>query len=245
MKKEIFISELIFIFLIIFFLGAIIYPVFAVNDKEKAREMICIGNLKRIGDSAIMYTENYGAFPTIAHSNYSYSSGSSISGYGVTANSYNGVTTWADMLKPYADSEYAFYCPSYKGILGYGVNQFLSNSGEGIKYSGTFNNENSFSPTYRRLIKDLANTVFATETLIDNGKGYLYVTPQMIVDGNVGSVLSGTFSTPERHNGIITYVFCDGHIQRYKKTEGPCANNNWDIGYAGENSPYWNYKLQK
>jgi prepilin-type N-terminal cleavage/methylation domain-containing protein len=55
--------ELLVVIAIIAILAAILFPVFA-QAREKARAISCISNLKQIGLSLIMYTQDYDeAFP--------------------------------------------------------------------------------------------------------------------------------------------------------------------------------------
>ena len=102
--------ELLVVIAIIAILAAILFPVFA-QAREKARAATCTNNLKQIGQSLVMYIQDYDeAFPLLGDP----------TGALVTqppASRPPGSTplresTWTNALQPYIKNWQVYRCPS-------------------------------------------------------------------------------------------------------------------------------------
>src|SRR5438270_10078828 len=91
-------------FALIAVLGAILFPVFQ-QAREKARQALCLSNLKQMGTGLMMYVQDYDdRLPPSSR--------------------------WTDMLYPYVKAQQVYHCPSVPGLnsssLGYAFNSKLS-----------------------------------------------------------------------------------------------------------------------
>ncbi len=89
--------ELLVVIAIIAILAAILFPVFA-QAREKARQTACLSNLKQIGTSVIMYSQDYDE--RIVHTELGGDAGDAQEYY------------WGDMIQPYAKNWQILQCPS-------------------------------------------------------------------------------------------------------------------------------------
>ncbi len=102
------IVELLVVIAIIVILASMLLP--ALNKaKEKAREILCVGNLKQIGNAVSMYTaDNNAWWPSGNDARYTYS--------GVYDTSYGGWTREGLLWQGrYLDNKWVFYCSSSAG----------------------------------------------------------------------------------------------------------------------------------
>src|SRR5579862_3134643 len=98
--------ELLVVIAIIAILAAILFPVFA-QAREKARAISCISNLKQIGLSLIMYTQDYDeAFPSVI------TNSSQDGGCAPGLEWYALGGGWATLANPYIKNGQIFRCPS-------------------------------------------------------------------------------------------------------------------------------------
>ncbi len=113
--------ELLVVIAIIAILAAILFPVFA-RARENARKSTCQSNLKQIGTSVMMYTQDYDE--TLPRTYFA-----------VPAPAGN--QSWAMILQPYVKNTQAFDCPSatirWPGTwngesIGYGMSLYFESS---------------------------------------------------------------------------------------------------------------------
>jgi prepilin-type N-terminal cleavage/methylation domain-containing protein/prepilin-type processing-associated H-X9-DG protein len=105
-KRAFTLIELLVVIAIIAILAAILFPVFA-KARESARAIVCVSNLKQIGDGFMMYTQDFDeAWPSII-------SGPSM-GDGCAPNLgwLNANGGWATLVYPYIKNGGVFVCPS-------------------------------------------------------------------------------------------------------------------------------------
>jgi prepilin-type N-terminal cleavage/methylation domain-containing protein/prepilin-type processing-associated H-X9-DG protein len=106
--------ELLVVIAIIAILAAILFPVFA-QAREKARQTACLSNMKQMGTSIMMYTQDYdGTYP--------------LGGYAAWG------AFWPALVQPYAKSLGIFTCPD-GGMGGQFINPPKPLRGEPIDYA--------------------------------------------------------------------------------------------------------------
>jgi prepilin-type N-terminal cleavage/methylation domain-containing protein/prepilin-type processing-associated H-X9-DG protein len=104
--------ELLVVIAIIAILAAILFPVFA-QARESARKATCLSNLKQIGLSVHMYTQDYdGTFPSQQHD------GVFVNLPGGPVVYPNTEQNYMDELYPYIKNAKVFFCPSLKKATG-------------------------------------------------------------------------------------------------------------------------------
>lgn len=117
--------ELLVVIAIIAILAAILFPVFA-KAREAARQTTCRSNLKQLGTSAAMYSQDYDE-QTLPYLSGTGAAGSMPMPDGSSA----GFQLWLHLLHPYTKNFGIFNCPSstmtkytgqYTGNFGYGLN---------------------------------------------------------------------------------------------------------------------------
>src|ERR1051326_640189 len=94
--------ELLVVIAIIAILAAILFPVFA-QAREKARQTMCVSNMKQIGLGVMMYAQDYDEKMPY---NYEYlwdANGKQIPGT---------LLWWQDLVRPYVKNEAVYTCPS-------------------------------------------------------------------------------------------------------------------------------------
>src|SRR5271165_6318670 len=86
--------ELLVVIAIIAILAAILFPVFA-QARAKARQTVCLSNMRQMGLATMMYAQDYDERLPLAAT--------------TTASSY---LNWHNLLIPYTQNEQIWVCPS-------------------------------------------------------------------------------------------------------------------------------------
>lgn len=94
--------ELLVVIAIIAILAAILFPVFA-RAREKARQTLCLSNIKQTGLAFLMYTSDYDD-NTLAVANIA-----------LDGSYCYVVANWVEVLQPYIKNVAMFKCPSCTG----------------------------------------------------------------------------------------------------------------------------------
>src|SRR5262249_41047006 len=112
--------ELLVVIAIIAILAGILFPVFA-QAREKARQVVCISNVRNVGAAAFFYTQDYDEqFPLAAYPLTNF-----------------GFVTWQDLVDGYLKKKEVWHCPSSavskndqagkrKSHFGYNVRYFTT-----------------------------------------------------------------------------------------------------------------------
>jgi prepilin-type N-terminal cleavage/methylation domain-containing protein/prepilin-type processing-associated H-X9-DG protein len=236
--------ELLVVIAIIAILAAILFPVFA-QAREKARGSTCLSNLKQMGLAITMYTQDNEGYPMMS-----------------SPSTQVPRTRWPDYIYPYVKNEPIFLCLSapqemfakpfahnaLKGHGGYGYNfQYLGNS----RFPWTASDAQITVPAETVVVADTngvrldSGKVGAGEYTIDpplsssrgSGKASgFYGDGAECGSGAEGWGRWGCRSTPaERHSGMITVVFGDGHAKAMRLTrlddhngDGVLDNGFWN-----------------
>ncbi len=229
--------ELLVVIAIIAILAAILFPVFA-QAREKARAISCISNMKQLGTSVMMYTQDYdGSFPI---------------GLG---NSW-WQNTWIRNVQPYVKNYQVFRCPDDSVALDPGI------SWAGIRVSYASNGLIGWDGSLNSLFgvmglvqpkAELATGWMGTTTRADSSIGRPSETimlgekheKQNASDFGTGCLFTGvnwwdwnspgelpdgtrnpTAAAPNGPNGAVTaahslntnFAFCDGHVKAMRPT---------------------------
>jgi prepilin-type N-terminal cleavage/methylation domain-containing protein/prepilin-type processing-associated H-X9-DG protein len=123
--------ELLVVIAIIAILAAILFPVFA-NAREKARETVCISNLKQIGTGVRMYVQDYDETFPIFHA-YN----TAVSGGAPGTAGHKGVE---DEIMPYLKNKGVFKCPDdmgseYQKMDAPGVDNYHETYGSSYRFT--------------------------------------------------------------------------------------------------------------
>lgn len=206
--------ELLVVIAIIAILAAILFPVFA-RARENARRASCLSNLKQIGLSMMMYTQDYDEHLTALN----------LSNTGVVLPDGSTHTTelWFQMLYPYMKNIQVLNCPSestvvwtsgsYTGLIPYGYNYTAptwvcsSNCGVNMGTAGQ-------AGASLAAIEDASGTIMITDS-----KYYYSLEPstaRTAANADGSNCVSPSFSggcTSARHLGTVGSLFVDGHVK--------------------------------
>jgi prepilin-type N-terminal cleavage/methylation domain-containing protein/prepilin-type processing-associated H-X9-DG protein len=118
-RKGFTLIELLVVIAIIAILAAILFPVFA-QAREKARAISCVSNLKQIGLSWSMYTQDYDE---------------TVIPYSTGGGSTSSAFAWTYVLQPYIKNYQVYKCPDSLYAIGYTYNANIARA-DGYNLSG-------------------------------------------------------------------------------------------------------------
>ncbi len=107
--------ELLVVIAIIAILAAILFPVFA-QAREKARQASCVSNLKQIGVSLLMYSQDYDE-NMVNHYYGAWKAGARSNPADATISGDQQCSMWMDVVQPYVKNIQIFNCPSQAAYL--------------------------------------------------------------------------------------------------------------------------------
>jgi prepilin-type N-terminal cleavage/methylation domain-containing protein/prepilin-type processing-associated H-X9-DG protein len=212
MKKRAFtLIELLVVIAIIAILAAILFPVFA-KAREKARQSLCVSNLKQLGTAMLMYLQDYDdAMPGQDAADGGYDSSGWVAGH----------PSWWKTVEPYV-----------KNRNGVGICPSASRTD---RFNPNDHNMQYMMPLfckYRAMvtIKAPSNVINLWERT-ENGPFYgLYPGPL----GGANPLISPVrwdigyvpFGWPATHGGGGNYLWIDGHVK-------------WMLPSAQKDTMYW------
>ncbi|MFZ4782871.1 MAG: DUF1559 domain-containing protein [Armatimonadaceae bacterium] len=206
--------ELLVVIAIIAILAAILFPVFA-QAREKARQTVCMSNLRQIGMASVMYSQDYdelvvpyrtGAFPASG-------ARTDMIRYWWTGLAVNSQRIAGEgLLFPYMKGVAIVACPSFQptGVIagtftGYAYNyKHLSNGVPDRWQDRFFDHISSISIG---AIDEPARTVLLADAATLNSAGTGITTTDFLD--------APTFHRPRfhgRHNGMGNILWVDGHV---------------------------------
>jgi len=202
--------ELLVVIAIIAILAAILFPVFA-QARDKARQTMCLSNLKQIGTASMLYVQDYDE--TLYPVSYLYTNGAGQLCMRAWYNHYNYSTQVFDpregLLQPYMKNVQIQDCPTAKhldgggtltnSLLAYGLNENLHPS------SGPATLAAMAAPADTVLMADAANLSGTASNFYPSRFPSLR-RPSNPFRPNVHG----------RHSGFANVLWCDGHAKAMK-----------------------------
>jgi prepilin-type N-terminal cleavage/methylation domain-containing protein/prepilin-type processing-associated H-X9-DG protein len=208
-RKGFTLIELLVVIAIIAILAAILFPVFA-KAREKARQTSCLSNLKQIGTSVMMYTQDYDEMYPISYQDVTSGAGSEA----------QIPMTWPNRLMPYIKNSQVYKCPSDSrppNVDFVGCRPIPQSYCWNLNFGGDIP---AWGPSY---VISLSMSAVAAPSqcamLWDDSSDWLTAgyggrfntldSPDWAQSFD-GEVLQG------RHNGGDNFMFADGHAKWYK-----------------------------
>jgi len=204
---------------IISILAAMLLPALT-KAREKARQSVCMSNLKQLSLAFLMYVQDYnGYFPPT----YYYTNSSEI-GWDFATDD------WWSSYRPGIMGEYlvkrVFECPTGKKMLksydrpftGFAYNATYIGGGYSI-WKGQAD-----PPTKISRIKNPSATILLADSAI-----WSSFTNEVIGNNYLIAPSDPYYNGPTvhfRHNGFANVAFCDGHVEALKDKYNVCSHNS-------------------
>ena len=239
--------ELLVVIAIIGILTAMVFPVFA-RAREKARQSVCLSNLKQLSLAIMMYTEdNDGGFvPAMSPDNL-------VRWHGARSSEDEPFDPERGPLWSYYNHKELRTCPSFASTSEYGFEQGTGGYGYNAQYVGgspVFVEDLAdlaamCTPAKEFMITNPAETVMLTDTACPDCEGNLF--EYSFCEAPIGAAASAAMpcpcklnpSTHFRHNGRANVAFCDGHVKAmpivYTQSNGWCPSSYY---YGADIEPF-------
>jgi prepilin-type N-terminal cleavage/methylation domain-containing protein/prepilin-type processing-associated H-X9-DG protein len=227
--------ELLVVIAIIAILAAILFPVFA-QARAKARQAMCLSNVKQFALAFTMYAQDYDETAVPLFKPNGQPAGNITDQNGIVW--YRNYESWQQLLYPYMKSTGVIRCPESPGMDPAG--SILN-----LNYAG---NAQVFSSTVARSLAQITRPAEIISVLdgarpeiawvaVSRGpsgsKQYIPGTPQPTCANDPWCVKD------KRHNGGVNVGFCDGHAKWMSTPTivGPAADKYWCPNGANPSSP--------
>jgi prepilin-type N-terminal cleavage/methylation domain-containing protein/prepilin-type processing-associated H-X9-DG protein len=205
--------ELLVVIAIIAILAAILFPVFA-QAREKARQALCLSNLKQIASAMHMYSQDFDErIPSLT-----------VDAPG-DPRSDGRQMGWPNLIQPYLKNEQVLYCPSYPIIPPYNSfktsvwSQYLIPYGYNNRVA-TYGANTSGGRTWGELERPAETILVADDQEARAGLGYYNLFSRYAndrcwsyTDKNNPKWIETVGVLHGRHSGGANIAFCDGHVK--------------------------------
>jgi prepilin-type N-terminal cleavage/methylation domain-containing protein/prepilin-type processing-associated H-X9-DG protein len=217
--------ELLVVMTIITILASMLFPVFSAA-RAKARQIVCLSNLKQITLALQMYLEDWGGYPM----------------HDLTQSGVPGFR-WTNELYPYLHSTEIFHDPSANRTPS------LDSTAQVLGYNWQYLGNGALAPFGGRVVYESAIPSPSETIAIADSAGIDGVVPV----GDGGFVIDPPLPSPEwaaygpyyygwgdyymagqparvdpRHQGGLNIGFCDGHAKWYREAVVMEDNSMWN-----------------
>jgi prepilin-type N-terminal cleavage/methylation domain-containing protein/prepilin-type processing-associated H-X9-DG protein len=202
--------ELLVVIAIIATLAAILFPVFA-QARDKARQSVCLSNMKQMGTAFYMYVQDYDeTFPLDGHT--------------------SGEESWVFNLYPYTKNLQIYRCPNDKSanwypenrtanarFTSYGTNSWMA------PFVPGYSTPNTSGYTTLASVNSPASTIYCAEVAENRNYDHFHA-PWWRPNPDGQYTPPGPNGPAElvtrQHQGGANYFFCDGHAKwmRWEQT---------------------------
>jgi prepilin-type N-terminal cleavage/methylation domain-containing protein/prepilin-type processing-associated H-X9-DG protein len=187
--------ELLVVIAIIAILAAILFPVFA-QARAKARQTLCLSNVKQIGLALIMYSSDYDDKSLRVAK----------IGWDGTNYTYIDIMPWVPQIYPYVKNRDVFHCPSRT--------QGAADPPETDSHY-VLNAYFATEMPMGMVVRPAESITFAErgDDPVNTGQAF----DEMLTYSPWSPMQFWPFLKPERHNDGANYGFADGHAKWMKR----------------------------
>ena len=203
--------ELLIVLAIISIIAAILLPIF-VRSRERARQTVCLSNLRQIGLASMQYTgdNNNMIFPSRSHADDS----GIMHWTGYIANKSSTMDTTRGPLGSYITNPEIWYCPSSLPLLHDAVSNAANFPTYGLNIAYTRAEINSGYPITTSQVQSPSETIFAADSAAYHSATFesvgLYLSQYAYLPSDHESHIYGC------HFGEANVLWFDGHVTERK-----------------------------